>query len=242
MGLGLGAASQQGGGFTPPDIAGNVLWLRADNGYTLDGSGNVSQWNDFSGSGNNVSQGTAGKRPAYQATGGPNGTPALAFVAGSSQSLDGSTSVVASKTNLTIFIVEQQTSTGGNNNFYSLGNSIGLASQGGGSPKWDLAAIGVLDQTDSSAASNTSWNVLTCAVGAGPVWQLRVNGVNHVLSSNTATPNNLAAAQHVGWNSGSGFLTGSIAEVIVYNGVLTLAQMQQVEAYLGGRYGISVGA
>ncbi len=52
--------------FLPTDIAGAVLWLRADMGVTLNGT-DVSAWADQSGNGNNVAQGTASAQPLYDA-------------------------------------------------------------------------------------------------------------------------------------------------------------------------------
>lgn len=43
------------------------LWLRADKGITLDGSGNVSDWQDQSGKGNHATQATAADRPTFVA-------------------------------------------------------------------------------------------------------------------------------------------------------------------------------
>src|SRR5206468_12343640 len=40
-----------------------VAWLQGDNGVTADGSGNVSQWNDQSGVGNNALNITNGTQP-----------------------------------------------------------------------------------------------------------------------------------------------------------------------------------
>ncbi|MBI1324385.1 hypothetical protein GC170_14535 [bacterium] len=53
--------------FSPRNISGLQLWLDATDGasITLDGSGNVSQWNDKSDNGRNVAQSISGDRPAY---------------------------------------------------------------------------------------------------------------------------------------------------------------------------------
>lgn len=44
-------------GFTPSDISGLKLWTRFNSGITETGSG-VSQWDDVSGNGNHLLQGT----------------------------------------------------------------------------------------------------------------------------------------------------------------------------------------
>lgn len=57
--------------FTPRHLANLQLWLDASDASTItqDGSNNVSQWNDKSGKGNNVTQTTAANRPAYTTAG-----------------------------------------------------------------------------------------------------------------------------------------------------------------------------
>lgn len=60
----------------------NIVWLKADAGSSTAVNGNaVSQWNDQSGNGNNVSQATAAWRPLYRTTvsGALNGMPAMEF-------------------------------------------------------------------------------------------------------------------------------------------------------------------
>jgi hypothetical protein len=49
--------------FNPLNIPNCILWLQADRGITLDGSGNVSNWEDQSEAGHGVSQGTEANRP-----------------------------------------------------------------------------------------------------------------------------------------------------------------------------------
>ena len=68
----------RGGGFVPPRLSGCALWLRADLGWTVTGSG-VSAWLDQSGAGHNASQVTDARRPAYLTAGGVNGHPGVHF-------------------------------------------------------------------------------------------------------------------------------------------------------------------
>jgi hypothetical protein len=69
--------SAGGGGFTPTDIAGMTLWLRADvaayndAGSTLaTDAQTVRQWNDQSASARNASQATSGNRPTWRSNSG----------------------------------------------------------------------------------------------------------------------------------------------------------------------------
>lgn len=57
---------------------GAFAWWRGDSGIVFASSA-VQQWNDRTGRGRNVSQGTAADRPAHLATGGPGGQPCVQF-------------------------------------------------------------------------------------------------------------------------------------------------------------------
>ncbi len=53
--------------FSPTDIAGCVLWLKADAGITMDGANRVSVWADQSGNSNDATQATGARQPLYVA-------------------------------------------------------------------------------------------------------------------------------------------------------------------------------
>lgn len=59
--------------FSPRQLSGLTVWLRADLGVTLNVSA-VSTWNDQSGNTNHVTQATSSKQPAFNASG-SNGKP-----------------------------------------------------------------------------------------------------------------------------------------------------------------------
>ena len=52
--------------WVPTDIDGCTLWLKADQITGLDDGDSVGTWKDQSGEGNDVSQGTANKKPTYK--------------------------------------------------------------------------------------------------------------------------------------------------------------------------------
>ena len=73
-------SSAVGGLWTPANIS-TALWLDAADASTITQSlGDVSQWDDKSGNGNDVSNGAASTQPAYLATGW-NGNPTVSFTA-----------------------------------------------------------------------------------------------------------------------------------------------------------------
>jgi hypothetical protein len=77
-GFGGGAAAGRPAVTDAPDQSGILLHFRADTGITLNGS-DVSAWADQSTGGFDLTQGTAGRQPAFSAAGGPNGTEAVDF-------------------------------------------------------------------------------------------------------------------------------------------------------------------
>ena len=66
-----------GGGFDPSQLSGLKLWLKADTGVTVDGSGNVSSWADQSGNNNTAYQSDPTKYPVFSAAYSVNGVPAV---------------------------------------------------------------------------------------------------------------------------------------------------------------------
>jgi len=75
----LRASAAQLGGWTPADFGTDlVAWWKADAGVTESG-GAVSQWDDQSGNGWHLTQGTSGSRPIYSATGFNSSYPGITF-------------------------------------------------------------------------------------------------------------------------------------------------------------------
>jgi hypothetical protein len=90
------AISVSASAWSPASLPGLVVWYDAQNtaSITLNGS-NVAQWNDQSGNGHNMTQGTAGNQPPYSATG-LNGKPSVNFnIASTSTSQQLSTPLAA---------------------------------------------------------------------------------------------------------------------------------------------------
>jgi len=72
------------------------------------------------------------------------------------------------------------------------------------------------------------------------------NGVNVGTRTNrTGAPNIASATLHIGCEAPAGFSLGNfwdggIAQVLIYNAALSVAQIQRVERWLGGLYGFTV--
>lgn len=225
--------------FAPNQISGNVLWLRADQKVTLNGT-TVSQWDDLSGNGHNVSQATAGIQPAYHASGGSNGQPYLTFSTAIDSVLVGSPATpLTDATNWTIFAVQQASSTTMSGVSVAVGsqtavNGYALSTNGG--------TRNVLQQALKfcpDGAQTTAWEIWSAQGGTDV--SLSVNGVAQALSGASNQINTPTAALRIGSRDVPDYYwDGGIAEVIIYDRILSASEIAQVTSYLGQRYGITV--
>ena len=213
--------------FVPTSIPGCVLSLRADRGITL--ATGVSVWADQSGNGNNVSQATGSAQPTYNSSGGPNGQPYLNFAQASNQFL--ASAAFSLSQPLFVWIVANQS--GGSGNQYSIdGRSA------------NTLALLIVSQTivDMNAGAVLSWT--SASAGTFQSYGMQFNGASSSLySNNVSKASGSAGTNAVGGitigafgNGGGGFLNGNIAEVIVYNSILSSDSLNTLESYGNARY------
>ena len=217
------------------------MWLKADDINISDG-GYLSQWNDASGNGNNVTA-SGSTRPLYVANSNINGQSAVRFQGGDDALvLHGSTDF--DFTSATIFVVRTNGS----------GSLLPIAQEGTtyndeylmafGTPRiYHHTRGGVYYYLDHQINPSAAY-VETAVMGNAPTDNaLYVNSVGSTLSqgnSNGSSVANYAATNRyvtVGnRGTGSNGFTGDIAEVLVYEGKLSNSDRLQVEQYLGGKY------
>jgi hypothetical protein len=99
--LGVGGA----GAPSLPALTGLVAWYKTESLAVGDGNP-VSQWDDSSGNGNHVTQGTGSKQPIYRASG-INGRPALEFSKANDTCLIDTAPSGFDSTGVTIYVVMQ---------------------------------------------------------------------------------------------------------------------------------------
>jgi len=228
---GQGQASGSDLVFTPSDLAGLFVWLRADQGITLSGA-NVTVWADQSGNGNNTTSGTSGawaaSDPQY------NGQASISFVHASSNHLT---------------IGSLSGSTGQPFTSIIVGNSSNAATEGtfqNGTSS--TCSAGFFDDVTGNIFMSAGTQQDTNVSGLNPcIMALIGNGANcQSFVNNSQTP---VVTANMGTNSFSGqgmqigtggvtSLDGKIVEVLVYNGALTPRQLHLVFSYLANRYGI----
>lgn len=175
-----------GGSFSPDDIAGLVLWLKADSLALSDGDF-VGTWEDSSAAGNDASNGFAGTIPTYQ-TNELNGLPVVRF--------DGSdnltTASITAITAWSIFFVVKSAGTG-TAYLLAAGSDTTAIIHGFVGGKWEYFNS---PRTQIGDISTTNFQVITSVNGgtatgvwfigqasAGSVW---AGDVAEIIAYNTA--------------------------------------------------------
>lgn len=238
--------------FTPLSINGCSLWLDAIDRSSLTLSGTtVSQWNDKSGSGLNVTQATGSLQPTYNSAS-LNNLPSIRFTAVSGSSFQelttATTNLFNSISNLTYFVVFNllSASTPPNPSPFSIQNKVsfylsGLNNAGGfpGTNVWTYNGSSFVANQNTSITYNQSQQ--TCLSLATGSQQFFTNGV---LGGPQNTPFAFGSGTSLvlrigysGYNTNDGF-NGFISEVLVYTQALTTSQRQQIEGYLAWKWGL----
>ena len=241
--FGVANAAVLDGSEPDPTFNGNSmqLWLRADAGVT---ASTTFTWADQSTHGNDASQSGATTRPTY-VTSGPGtigGLPAVDFD-GSNDSLLGSLSSNLVSDSFTGFVVYHTPDALVTNSFHPFdsddgGNRFGFASYISTVQEYFL-------NFDSQATSGVPLNVnpiLMSTVGT-PVSTNTIaqdlNGSNILTSSFAAT--NTINGYRIGsrFDGAGGLMDGSIAELIIYDEVLSSEDYNAVGFYLQDKYGLA---
>lgn len=229
--------------FSPANITGLVLWLKADALALTDGSA-VATWTDSSGAGNTASQGTGPNQPIYK-TNIANGMPVVRFdgsndnltiVDNGTLDLTGDQSifvVVKYAGTIGALIAHYETGSPFNGWGFDIGvngiNKLGYWSSTKGSRLIDAGTISttafhvaLVTRTSGTAQFYTDGTAGSNTTGTGNVAQ-NVTAIIGILPGGSASP-----------------LNGDIAEIIIYNVALSTANRNAVTAYLGTKYGITV--
>lgn len=253
-GPGISGGPASGGGpigiFTPLDIPGLALWLRADAGTYQDvamtvpavlNGDTVGGWQDQSGAGNHATQAVAAQQPNLQLAI-INGLPTVRFTSGNSDYLEILTGAALGITDtVTVFFVmipnniaARETMLGQRN----LANAFQAETTAVGNKATLIPGVFV---SQTTLAFLAAWEILTyrrTGAGAGThTW--RRNGGNLALVVNN--PNAYAAngIKDIGRRAaGSQHFSGDFAEILVYTTNLSNAQIDSVELWLNGRYAI----
>ncbi|AXY72538.1 hypothetical protein D3H65_00440 [Paraflavitalea soli] len=241
----------------PGGVAAPALWVRADFGTssTVDGTA-INEWDDFGADINHATQLTAASQPLYRdnGTNNINFNPILSFN-GTSQRmiLDGTRLPVGTSARTVLALTANATLA--NRDVISWGDPA--ATGNGTRYAMELGGGQRSLEISNSRYGNTGGNTIlpgitsfTNAAGStNAANQIRVNGTgvtNSLLTVGNQPINTLSLpAAYLGDNvlgGGGWYYSGLMGDVIVYDKALTAVEHQQVETYLGIKYGITLNA
>jgi len=257
--------SKGGRGFDPDDISGCELWLKADAITSHSDGDDLTAWSDSSGEGNDITvPGTAARRPHYK-TGIINSKPAILFTGSADEYLttSGIGAIIKGGVDFSVFLVVKPTSVSTNNQLM-FGSSTGTDWQAASSASSQNKLIMGIDNASKFAVygkdidsdnsigttlSDDTAYVLSCAYddSANIMWQF-IDGTqsDKETSYESGTDSSKEATMGAILTSGRGGTTysneytGYIAEVVVFDSVLSERNLVDMHHYLGNKYGISV--
>jgi hypothetical protein len=227
--------------FAPTAIGGLQGWYKADAITPVADGAAVGTWPDSSGNGRNATQATGGNQPTYQ-TLEKNNLPVVRFD-GSDDMLD-STCPIGGATQ-TVFVVAKITDFSAARTLVGPQSGAGLQLRANATSgaeavlKSGTATIG----TGGTNLIAGQWYILQATynhtTGAwalyGPVSTVTGTTAN---GSGTNVQTLSAASLRIGRNGTSEPMLGDIAEVLVYNSVLSDTDRRRVENYLGTKWAV----
>ena len=232
--------------FSPSDIPNLALWLDASDASTITLNGaDVSQWDDKSGNGRNVTQGTPSSQPLYDLAA-QNGKNVVNFNGSTEWLLGAAYNFFAQP--YTIFVVGK--ASGQDQDFFgwtqAAVHGVLLEVRAGNAIRYlhrHQPTGGITDDLLSTANfSYSTETALTFTRDVSDNMEIFMDGTSR---------GSLAGVQPFQDNAGQGwslgrlaagisarYLNGNIAEFLIYEQTLTVSQRQQVESYLINKWGI----
>lgn len=245
-------------GFNPRSIAGLQLWLDGSDSSTLTLNGStVSEWRDKSGNNRHFAQATAANQPA---TGTLNGRRTLtsagsAFMTGNAATLG----VARNIGGLTMIVVGTETNTSGGSTYTMITFTVAasLAARAAivrvsVNANFQFAAGGRRMDADAFALAGSAANQSAAATVLTGTFDyansdafLHKDGTLAGQTTTFQTDGNTSDTNSQGVGlfaapTGTNAMSGSIAEVLVYNRSLLAAERQRIERYLGRKWGVTV--
>lgn len=245
--IGLVVLASQGYAQAPGGVSSSLgIWLKSNTGVD-NTNGQISKWLDQSKLGNIVGEASSTASDDIKIVNGAiNFYPAIRFSGASNKTLKGNAANDWSNTPLTLFVIAQdQGTTTHNSGIFAMGSSGAGIVVNTNNTTNQYALDG---NNCNSALTNT--NITQYHIVRG----VYTNGANTnggslwINNLQMGTGTNCANLGDTGFEIGgrtSGneldrVFKGEIAEVIAYRGGLSNAQIQQVESYLGLKYGLSL--
>ena len=217
---------------TDMPLSGMALWLSADSGVQAASNGSITQWVDQSGNGNNATQTTFSYLPTLTASA-LNGRPVVTFGGTNYFNLP---NLMSGATSGEIFIVVQASSATPSNNLglYQFGNGAGGSYPNSSGLITDNFGSSTTYTVGIPPSGVTQYSLYNVSSQSGQ-WTARLDGITLLNSTTNSVVFN--GTPHLGHNSNNAF-NGTVAEVIVYNSVLSAAARATVGQYLVSKYSL----
>lgn len=230
----LAAKQPVAGGYDPLSIAWHSAYWAEDPNWTNPGDGNaVTTWDDASGNGRSVTQGTSGKRPLYRASvAALNSQPAVDFDGTDDYLASGSAFTATSGTLTKVVVIQVKTVVVGTRHIFSWGSTGGRADlyYSNNGSDWGLYAPSaqVLGGTP-----DTSAHILFATFGTS-VAALNVDGVDVATGTNSGS----LSTHTLGAYSGGGEnIHANIAFAGLYVGNMSAGDRADLLAWAQDHYG-----
>lgn len=234
--------------FSPLSIAGGArslaVWYDAsDAAFLTLASTAITQMLDRSGNARHTAvQATAGKRPTFNATG-QNSKGIATFDGGDILAMPSALYTVPAGAN-TVFVVSKRASEDATNDtIWEMASTatstfFGLyaSTSGAISFKNRITAAGTINSTGNT---NTNFNIITTS-RTGTTQAISVNAGTEATNANAEDVGTITSAS-LGSNTAETLqLNGAIAEFIMYNRLLSVAEKKQVQKYLSSKWNITI--
>lgn len=245
-----GAHNWESTGGVPIILEGCQLWLDADDSSTIiESSDLVHRWNDKSGKGNDATQGTGLAQPATNATT-QNSKNVLDFDGGDYLSVSSLASVMSGADKpVTLFHVTRATDISVSQYIIIWGRDTSSAPLYGN--RYESSSIEVIKRDDAATLKSDSggtpvnnvFNIISDS-NTGTASTVNLNGAEVISAGDidvgTTTLDNFTVGASDRNGSVSLNLTGSIAEIIIYDRALSAAEIASVQTYLSPKWGITL--
>lgn len=220
----------------PSDVPGLAAWYRADQGITI--ATGVSQWNDLSGHGLNLTQVTGANQPAFLPTD-QGGQPWLSFN-GTSHVLTRAATVLLTATEYSFFTAHQFGTNGTDQVIFSdSDNATGMFVRQFSTGERGLTHPGIADCKD--AAAGTAYERWDGIFRTGTTAVFTVNDATQALSAGTTMTAPAAGSVLAIGARGTTpdlFLNGKVAEIVIFARAVTPTEAAMIRAYMKARYQI----
>lgn len=243
----IAAAAGAAPPFAPSDIAGLTFWIDADQISGLVDGDAVTTWSDLSATGAHVTQGTAGNKPVYK-TAIQNGLPVVRFTTDDYLATSTAAQFINSTSGQwTAFAVAKRTSDTGTQGILTGDNIGGSANRIAQFLRWNTTTPQAIawngPATDNGPTGSAGAFHIDEAHRTSTTLDRLVDGVSNGTTA-ASSPTTGSCGLGVGLATGQGgvqaFLTGDIAEIVLYNTALSSTDRTRVRDYLADKWGITI--